>query len=181
MANLIRLMSITSPTSSTLPLSNPATPSITRAPLQNPHPTLPLFELSGYNLDSPDPVNLLSTTLDIDPHPESIGITNLHRNTQLTPAIKQYELARLAKPNLKLDFGISIELSNLFTHPTPLTNPKVTFGSHPAPFLCTQFQFVFNPTTDQAQGYATFYNPCSKLLYTTAFQLSSLPSYYPKL
>ena len=105
--------SLISPFSSVLPLSS----SNTRTTHPNPHPTPPLVEISGFSLDSSDPVNLFSTTLDIDPHPESIGISHINRNTQLTTAIKQYELARLSKLDSKREFGVSIEFPNLFTHP----------------------------------------------------------------
>ena len=147
-------------------LSPPNSLPLTTCPYSTPY----LFETYGFSPHSQsEPVNLLSTTFDPDPYTESQGIVNLTRNSLLSPTVKEYELNRLANPNLKLEFATSIYFSDLFTHPTSLTNPKIVFGSHPPPFYCTNFNFTFNHSTQAAHGSITFFNPCSKLSYSTSF------------
>ena len=135
------------------------------SPYSSPH----LFEVSAYSLESVEPHNLLSTTLDLDSHPESVGVANINQNPHLTQPIREFELQRLASPKLQLEFNIALKYSSLYTHPIPLTHPKLIFGAAPSPFLCTNCQFTFNPSTNAAQGTITFYNPCSKLSYTISF------------
>ena len=56
----------------------------------SPYSDPPLFEVTGFSLESVDPINPLSTSLDLDPYPESLGIATINQNPHLTQPIKTF-------------------------------------------------------------------------------------------
>ena len=109
-----------------------------------------------------------NAAIDLDDTLESDGIININRSLSLSPVKKTKEYEILQIPDLEVQIAVRVRFTDLYVHPIPLFRLEITYKTFPASFVCSRLKFDFGPAESSAHGTATFYNPCSKLSYSTS-------------
>ena len=92
-----------------------------------------------------------------------VNTINLTSRQQITA------LEVLATPSLELKFNATIKYDTIFNHPFHAKTPSIVTTTIPAPFICTEFLYNFDRYTKQTLGFASFYNPHTRLSYTCRY------------
>ena len=143
------------------PALNPNPPTKSRT---NEHTYLFALDHKTWNALPPlyEPTNLADTLTNWSRSRLTNTLNLKHRQRNAT-------LNVLETPSPELKFNTRINYDTVFNHPFHATTPSIVTTTLPAPFVCIDFIYKFDRYKKQTLGFATFYNPHTRLSNTCRF------------